>query len=100
MIEYQFKEEKDYALGYAKRLNRPEILLILHRGYVASMSEAQALSMFFWQMVDKSIEDDKTGTSDWPESASFWHEKLLHSFSGHLEAVGYLEIWEQVQDQL
>ncbi|MEJ2373214.1 MAG: DUF4153 domain-containing protein [Sulfurimonas sp.] len=93
MIEYQFDEEKDYAIYYAKELHRPVVLSILNRGYVETEEEAIALSAFFWEMVDKSIENEKNDVKlKWEESAEFWNEKLLQTFSGHLEAVGFLDV--------
>lgn len=100
MIDYQYEEEKEYAIFYARELNRPVILSILNRGYVETKDEAEALSAFFWDMVDKSIQNEKEGIKlKWPEKAEFWNEKLLHTFSGHLEAVGYLEVWDNEVDK-
>ena len=99
MIEYQFDEEKDFAAHYAKELNRPIILEILNRGYVESREEAKELSIFFWEMVDKTIEEETmVSRSQWSESSKFWTEKLLQTFSGHLEATGYSDIWENIVD--
>jgi hypothetical protein len=100
MIEYQFKEEKDFAIYCASELDRPIILLILSRGFVESEEEARALSIFFWDMVDKTIEVEKLGTTKkWNESSKFWTEKLLQTFSGHLEAIGYADIWDEEVDK-
>lgn len=99
MIEYQYKEEKDFAIYYANELNRPIILSILNRGFVETAEEARELSDFFWKMVDKTIEDEKLGAvNKFNESSKFWTEKLLQTFSGHLEATGFLDIWDQVVD--
>lgn len=100
MIEYQFKEEKDFAIGYAKALDRPIVLSILNRGFVETKDEARSLSVFFWDMVDKTIELEKQGSSEeWNEDGRFWTEKLLQTFSGHLEATGYSDIWDEEVDK-
>ncbi len=100
MIEYQFKEEKDFATFYAKELNRPIVLSILNRGRVESREEARELSAFFWDMVNKTIEEEKTGLKHkWNEESKFWTEKLLQTLSGHLEALGYLDIWDEEVDK-
>jgi hypothetical protein len=100
MIEYQFEEEKDFAINYAKELDRPIVLSILNRGFVETEEEARALSAFFWDMVDKSIEVEKQGASPkWHEGSQFWTEKLLQTFSGYLEATGYSDIWDQEVDK-
>lgn len=100
MIEYQYKEEKDFAIHYAIELERQTVLSILNRGYVENKEEAKELSMFFWDMVDKSIEDEKSGvTNKWQDESKFWTEKLLQTISGHLEDSGYSEIWEEEVDK-
>lgn len=99
MIEYQFAEEKDFATYYAKMLNRPIVLSILNRGFVGTEAEAKELSIFFWNMVDRSIEDEQQGiTGKWHSDSKFWTEKLLQTFSGHLEATGYSYIWDDEVD--
>lgn len=52
MIEYKFPEEKEFILHYAKKLNQPLIEKIINAGQVSSSQEANALSKFFWEMVD------------------------------------------------
>ena len=100
MIEYQYKEEKDFAIHYATELDRPVVLSILARGYVENKEEAKDLSIFFWDMVDKTIEDKKSGaTNKWQDESKYWTEKLLQTLSGHLEAAGYSEIWEEEVDK-
>lgn len=100
MIEYQFEEEKDFAIHYAKELNRPIVLSILNRGFVETEIEAKALSAFFWEMVDKNIEVEKQRKiQQWNESGKFWTEQLLQTFSGHLEATGYSYIWDEEVDK-
>ncbi|MES2825304.1 MAG: hypothetical protein V4732_17000 [Pseudomonadota bacterium] len=100
MIEYQFKEEKDFAIFCAKELDRPIVLSILNRGFVETEEEAKALSVFFWDMVDKTIEEEKQGAEKkWHEGSKFWTEKLLQTFSGHLEASGYSDIWDDEVDK-
>lgn len=100
MIEYQYAEEKDFATYYAKELERPIVLSILSRGFVESKEEAQALSEFFWDMVDKTIELENQGViQKWSEGSKFWTEKLLQTFSGHLEAAGYSDVWDEEVDK-
>lgn len=98
MIEYQFKEEKDFALYYAKELERPVVLSILERGFVETRSEAIELSKFFWDMVDKTIEQEKQGVKTEKTDNKFWTEKLLQTFSGHLEATGFSDVWDEEVD--
>lgn len=100
MIEYQFEEEKEFAIFYAKKLERPIILSILNRGFIETREEAKELSKFFWNMVDKSIEVEIQGVGgEWDESSKFWTEKLLQTFSGYLEEAGYSDIWNEKVDK-
>lgn len=51
-------------------------------------------------MVDKTIEVEKQGTTQQDtEGGKFWTEKLLQTFSGHLEAIGYSDIWDEEVDK-
>lgn len=100
MIEYQFNEEKEFATFYAELLNRPIILSIINRGYVENKDEAKELSVFFWDLVDKTIEEEKTNANHkWKNESKFWSEKLLQTLSGHLEASGYSDIWDAEVDK-
>lgn len=99
MIEYQFEEEKDFAIYYARELDRPIVSSILSRGFVETREEAKELSKFFWEMVDKTIEFEKQGVGKkWNEGSKFWTEKLLQTFSGHLEVTGYSDVWDEEVD--
>jgi hypothetical protein len=98
-IEYRFPEEIEFAKYYADKLNDKITLSILELGTVKNSKEATHLSLFFWNMVDKSVEDHNNKvTLPWPEGAEFWNEKLMYSISGYLERVGFENEWEQVSD--
>lgn len=100
MIRYKFDEEVDVIKHYASILNNDIVLSIISVGEVKSAQEAEALSEFFWVMVDKSIEDEENNVeSPWTEGAEYWNEKILNSLSGYLERAGYEEIWERVSDK-
>lgn len=100
MIEYQYNEEKEFAIHYAKELDRPVVLSILNRGFVESREEARVLSKFFWEMVDKAIEHEKLGVEHgWSEGSRFWTEKLLQTFGGYLDAAGYADVWDEEVDK-
>ncbi len=98
-IEYKFSEEIEFAKFYAKKLNDKAALSILESGVVKSAEEARHLSVFFWSMVNKSIEDHNNKVIlPWAEGAEFWNEKLMYSFSGYLERSGFENEWEEVSD--
>lgn len=100
MIRYKFEEELEYLLYYANKSKNKEILKILTCGEVKSSGEAISLSEFFWNMVDLSIEDEKSGIElPWEEGAEFWNEKIMNSISGYLERAGYEKEWDEVSDR-
>ncbi len=100
MITYKFDEELQYAVHYANKLNNDKVLKILERGEVKNSNEAASLSEFFWEMVDASIEDEKSEVDlPWIEGAEFWNEKIMNSISGYLERAGYEKEWDKVVDQ-
>jgi hypothetical protein len=61
VIQYKFPEEKDFLLHYAKKLRNPEVETIILAGEVKSSEEANALSKFFWEMVDEIVIDKDAG---------------------------------------
>ncbi|KEQ17201.1 hypothetical protein [Endozoicomonas numazuensis] len=100
MIVYKFDEEVVYAEYYAKKMEDKRTAEILKRGSVSNTDEARHLSLFFWKMVDASIDDEKKDIQfPWEEGAEFWNEKLMNSFSGYLENSGYENEWEEIVDQ-
>jgi hypothetical protein len=50
--------------------------------------------------VGASSENEKNGVKlKWVENAEFWNEKLLQTFSRHLEAVGFIDPWDEEVDR-
>ena len=98
-IIYKFPEEIEFAKHYAEKLNDEITLSILDAGEVKNSTEAKHLSMFFWNMVNKSVEDKNNKILlPWPEGGEFWSEKLLYSISGYLERAGFEDEWEEISD--
>jgi len=101
MIEYKFKEENEYILHYAKKLNDDKTLELIKAGIVKNSNDAVYLSKFFWRMVDSSIEDEESGAElPWPEGAEFWNEKIMNTLSGYLERAGYEDEWDSVVNEI
>ena len=100
MITYKFEEEREIATHYANKLNDYTTIEILTRGEVNNSDEATCLSEFFWKMVDLSIDDETSGKElPWVAGTEFWNEKIMNSFSGYLERVGYEKEWDDVSDK-
>ena len=100
MIEYRFDEEKEYVTHYAEKLGNDLVLLILSKGEVVDANEAMALSEFFWNMVDASIQDEEPCVEiKWVEGSEYWNEKIMNSISGYLERTGFENVWDEVVDR-
>ncbi len=98
-IIYKFPEEIEFAKHYAEKLNDEITLSILDAGEVKNSAEAKHLSLFFWNMVNKSVEDKNNKILlPWPEGGEFWSDKLLYSISGCLERAGFENEWEEISD--
>jgi len=98
-MEYKFDEEKLVALHFADRLDDARAKKIIEEGSVSSSQEATYLSKFFWKMVDKSVDDEaKKLPLPCDGGAEFWTEKLLNSFGGYLERVGFEVEWDNEID--
>lgn len=100
MIEYKFKEEKEYIIYYAQKLGDKKAIELIKAGIVSNSNDALYLSEFFWRMVDSSIEDeDREIELPWSEGAEFWNEKIMNSLSAYLDRNGYESEWDSVVDQ-
>lgn len=97
MIKYKAKEEKDIAIHYAKLLGDSNALNILNKGYVENANEARALSAFYWNMVNKTVEEDKNGIIREHENIDMWLEYLCNAFYIYLCNEGYENEWEENQ---
>ncbi|MFO1369453.1 MAG: hypothetical protein U1F46_10700 [Marinagarivorans sp.] len=99
MITYKFPEEKKYIIHFAEKMGDKKIIHILESGKVESAQDAEYLSLFFWRMVDRSIEDDVHNIPRlFSESNEFWNEKIMYSIAGYLQRAGYEHIWEKISD--
>ncbi|OZG71002.1 hypothetical protein BTA51_23135 [Hahella sp. CCB-MM4] len=99
MIEFKYNQEHQFAMYFANALNDEIALKILSTGNVDSPVDARQLSLFFWKMVDKSIEMETSGVGfPWTERAEYWTEKLYNTLGGFLENIGYGEIWDEEVD--
>lgn len=94
MIEYKFREEKDFILYYAKKMIRPDIETIISSGEVKSSAEANALSSFFWEMVDEIVKDKESGvTVAGQTDLEAWNEYVFESIRAYLRNNGYEKEW-------
>lgn len=99
MIKYQFPEEKEFLLFFAKKLSDQLSEKIIIEGKISTKEDAEHFSRFYWEMVNCSIELEKTESFPWPEGSEFWCEKVSHSMSGFINRAGFAEVWNRVVDE-
>lgn len=95
MIVYKFKEEKDFLLHYAGKLNNSVVENIILNDGVSSHEEAAELAKFFWEMVDVIVVDKENNTLV-PGFADLeaWNEYVFDSIRAYLRNNGYAKEWE------
>jgi hypothetical protein len=95
MIQYRFPEEKEFLLHYAKKLGNKKVESIILVGEVKSSDEANALSKFFWEMVDEIVIDKDAGeVVAGQEDLEAWNEYVFESIRAYLRNNGYEKEWD------
>jgi len=89
MIKYKTEEEKGIAIHYAKLLGDNDALFILEKGHVENSDEAKKLAAFYWNMVNKTVEEDKNGIKRAFENSDVWLGYLCNAFYIYLSNEGY-----------
>lgn len=95
MIKYKTQEEKEIAIYYAEVLCDDNALNILKKNCVENSDEARKLSAFYWNMVNKTVEEDKNGIMRKYENIDMWLEYLCNAFYIYLCNEGYENEWEE-----
>jgi Neuraminidase (sialidase) len=95
MIKYKTEEEKGIAIHYAELLDDNDALSILEKGSVENSDEARKLAAFYWNMVNKTVEEDKNGIKREFENIDMWLEYLCNAFYIYLSNEGYESEWEE-----
>ncbi|WP_370980780.1 hypothetical protein [Agaribacterium sp. ZY112] len=95
MIPYTHNQEKETLIHYANLLSDKVAKDIIDRDQLSSSQEALHLANFYWDMVEKSNEEDaKTG-----ESSEYILEKIIITFMAYFRSSGYESEWEEVTDK-
>ncbi|MFL0800405.1 MAG: hypothetical protein K6L80_08160 [Agarilytica sp.] len=96
MIEYKYPQEKDILLHYAKVLNDEKAKTLVQNGCVSNSNEAEALSRFYWAMVDQAVSDKGQDVAPIEsEGVEAWMEYIFHSINGYMVSNGYETQWDQ-----
>jgi hypothetical protein len=99
MIKYQFPEEKEFLIFFAKRLSDKLSEKIIFEEKLTTEEQAEHFSRFYWKVLDCSIELEKTGSFPWVEGSEFWCEKVAHSLGGFINRSGFSDVWNRVTDE-
>lgn len=89
MIFYSFPEEKEYILFFSEKTGYKTIPALLESNSPISKDDARTISIFFWEMIDLSVELNNSQECPWPEGYEFWSEKVLQSVAAFLKKSGY-----------
>jgi len=95
MINYRHNEEKEIAIYYAQLLGEKQAESIIEKGSVDNSDEARILSAFYWKMVDKTVEEDKSGINKKYKDIDMWLEYLCNSLYIYLSNEGYEKEWDE-----
>ena len=93
---FRYDEEKEIFEHYAKLLKQEQLISLIENNMINTAEEAIALAEFYWQIVDKCIEEEKLAEK--AKTNEYWNEKLLISISGFIERNGFEEQWDDVLD--
>ncbi len=89
MISYSYPEESEYILFFAEKIGNNKIPELLEGSAPISQEDAHNISVFFWKMIDLSVELNNSHECPWPEGYEFWSEKVLQSVDAFLKKAGY-----------
>lgn len=102
MLDFSGDDEKAklVIIYYSERLNNQLVYnLVQNNDEIKNSEEARVLSIFYWKMLDSSVEDKELGTIVLGETdLQYWMERLLNIISGYIESIGYESEWDKVCD--
>lgn len=93
MIQFSHDKEKEILLYYANLLNNQQVLEFVIEGFVKDQNQARSIAKFYWEMVDKSVEEDELGTGTY-ENMEKWLERIYTSLHIYFNNIGLEEAWE------
>lgn len=90
------------AVHYAITLkNEFAYAVLTQKAEISSKKDAEALTRFYWEMVDQAVDDQENGTDiQGVSDLQFWMEKLLNIIMGYLKSIGMADVWNDVSDEV
>lgn len=95
MISWTQDEEKEMVLYYANLLGDEKTVEIIQRGEIDNKEEASHVAEFFWNMVEKSNEEQYKNDST---ECEFLLEKVINTLMAYFRNAGYEQEWEAFAD--
>ena len=93
MIEFSHEKEREILLHYANLLDNADAIQFLQKGSVDNKDEVRNIAKYYWEMVDKSVEEDSGNTGAY-ENMEKWLERIYTSFHIYFNNIGMEEPWE------
>lgn len=93
MIQFSHEKEKEILLHYAKLLSNREVANLVTEGFVADKDQVKSIAKFYWEMVDKTVEEDEFGTGTY-ENMEKWLERIYTSLHIYFNNIGLEAAWE------
>lgn len=94
MIPYSREQERITILHYASLLSDNITKGIIERDMLSNREEALHLANFYWDMVEKSNEQD----ARYGDNSEYILEKIIITFMAYFRSSGYEKEWEEVTD--
>lgn len=93
MIQFSHEKEKEILLYYANLLSNSDVVNLIEDGTVKDKEHVRSIAKFYWEMVDKSVEEDELGTGTY-ENMDRWLERIYTSLHIHFNNIGMEEAWD------
>ena len=75
MIQFSHEKEKEILLHYVNLLSNIDVVNLVSEGVIKDKNQARNIARFYWEMVDKSVEEDELGTGA-NENMERWLERI------------------------
>jgi hypothetical protein len=89
----QSREKKQILLNYANLIKNPDVVDFVAQGMVKDEAQVKKIARFYWEMVDKSVEEEELGTGPY-ENMEKWLERIYTSLHIYFNNIGFGEAWE------
>lgn len=93
MIQFTHEKEKEILLHYANLLSNNDVINLVKECVIKDKDQVRSIAKFYWEMVDKSVEEDELGTGTY-ENMEKWLERIYTSLHIYFNNIGMEDAWE------